>query len=86
MMYNPYNWNIRTSDGKILAKKDKKMTPKPQLVYNCILNELGYVGNDIDALRIKRIRLEKELTECDEEIIKLEQKKLHLINKLSETP
>ena len=91
-MYNPYNWNIRTITSKDVSH-DKLKTPKPQVVYNCILDELGNIGNDLDAARIDRIEIEskmnslkKELEECNKEIIRLEQRKVYLINKLAETP
>lgn len=99
MMYNPYNWEIRTNDGKIFLKNKrvycsgKSETPKPQLVYNCILDDLGNTGNELDAARMRLSELEskaagiqEDIKRCNEDILRLEQKKVYLINKLAETP
>lgn len=76
MMYNPYNWQIRKVKEDFDECND----------YNCVLDELGRIGYELDVARIKGAKLKDELGKCNENIIKLEKKKLLLIDKLVEKP
>ena len=77
-MYNPYNWKM--------YKREDIPKPRPELVYNCVLNELGYISTELDMARLKHIDLKKELKEVEEEMIRLEDRKLYLINQLAKHP
>ena len=76
--YNPYNWKI--------DKKRDIVKSKPQLIYNCVLNELGYVCTELDIIRLRHANLKKELEEVEREMIRLEDEKLSLIKQLAEHP
>ena len=73
-MYNPYNWKMH--------KKEDIPKPKPTLIYNCALEELGYVSMELDLKKLEQIKLKKALEEVNEEIVQLERKKVNLFNKL----
>ena len=51
---------------------------------DCILTELGSVCAKIELKRMKYIELEKEMSVLNQELIDLEQKKLAIIQMLSE--
>ena len=77
MKYNYYNWKV--------IKKDTP-SPKPQLIYNCVLDELGNVSNELDMAKLKRIRLESELKEANIDVQRLKDRKSFLLKLLSEEP
>lgn len=80
-MYNPYNWNIRKKEEKL-----KNLAPEPQLVYNCVLNELGFTCTKLDMIRLQHAELKKNLDEVERELVRLEDRKLSLIKQLAEHP
>lgn len=71
-MYNPYNWKIE--------KKSKENKLK------CILDEMMLNSIDLDRLRIRESELKKELKEVEEDIIKLELRKVELATRFVEKP
>lgn len=78
-MYNPYNWTI----NKSYKKKEMKMPVYPgPMVFNCILDELGKVSNELEITRLEYARLKKDFEETEKQLIFLENKKDSLIKKM----
>lgn len=78
-MYNPYNWNIQESKKKI--KMDMPVYPGP-MVFNCILDELGRVSNELEMTRLKYAELKKDFEATEKQLNLLEDRKMSLIRKM----
>ena len=82
MKYNPYNWKISPAKEN---KCDEFYKPEElSMDTDCILTELGSVCAKIELKRMKYIELEREMSVLNQELIDLEQKKLAIIQMLSE--
>lgn len=77
-MYNPYNWKI----DKKVDEKRKKCDED----FLCPFVKLVVVGSELDNTRLKQKDLKKELHEVNEELLRLENKKLSLINEIAKHP
>lgn len=78
-MYNPYNWKIQESKKKV----DMKMPVYPgPMFFECILDELGRVSNELEMTRLEYERLKKDFEEAEEHLENLERRKFTLIQKM----
>lgn len=79
-MYNPYNWKIEKNDSECVP------APEPQLLKNCVLNEFIATCTKLDMIRLLHADLKKSLDDIEAEMIKLEEKKISLLNEMGEHP
>lgn len=79
MMYNPYNWNVNKikSDSEL----DMPIYPGP-MVYNCILDELGKVSNELEMTRLKYLELKRDFKKTEKRLNMLEDRRNMLIKKM----
>lgn len=75
MKYNPYNWGIT---------KAKTPIPRPTLIHNCVLDELGYVCTELDLVKLEEKKLQMDIIENEKKKLRLQKRKEYLLEKLYE--
>ena len=82
MMYNPYNWNIRSKKEKEEDVEMKMDVYPGKIGCVCILDELTFICHEIEILSLERKKLKEKINDCDKMIVDYEKKRVELINKL----
>lgn len=78
-MYNPYNWTKKEKNNDV----EMEMPVFPGAMgYNCILNELAQVSNELEMARLKYNELKKDFEETEEQLSSLEYKKKDLMKRM----
>ena len=76
--YNPYNWKIVKNNN---VKPFVQCNPND---FDCILDELSRICNELDLLEIKEDKLRVDLINVEKEKLSLRKRKDYLLKLMSE--